>query len=349
MGGYILRRCLAGLVTLLVASFLVFLLVAISGNPLANLYANPHISPATIQAARIQLHLNEPLLERYWTWLTGMLRGNFGTSTTGQDIGAQLGARLLVTLRMVIPATILALIIAVLIGVVSAVKQYSILDHSMTGLAYLFYSTPVFVVAILLKDFFAVDVNNAAGHTLIYTIGQNTPGTTGAWNVFADSFAHTVLPVITLALVTYAGWSRYQRASMLDVLNADYVRLARAKGLFPRRVLYVHTLRNALIPITTVVALDFATHRRSADHRDRVRLGGHGPLLARRPDRPGKPGRVRGAGVAAGRGHRRDRLQHHRKPRLRTTGPEDPLCLTRSNPTRSTIRSCRRGRRTSAR
>jgi peptide/nickel transport system permease protein len=259
MGGYILRRCLAGLVTLLVASFLVFLLVAVSGNPLANLYANPHISPATIQAARIQLHLNEPLLERYWTWLTGMLQGNFGTSTTGQDVGAQLGARLLVTLRMVIPATILALIIAVLIGVVSAVKQYSILDHTMTGLAYLFYSTPVFVVAILLKDFFAVDVNNAAGHTVIYTIGQNTPGTTGAWPVFTDAFAHTVLPVITLALVTYAGWSRYQRASMLDVLNADYVRLARAKGLSPRRVLYVHTLRNALIPITTVVALDFAT------------------------------------------------------------------------------------------
>src|SRR5580693_1370734 len=118
MGGYILRRCLAGLATLLVASFLVFLLVAVSGNPLANLYANPRISPATIAAARIQLHLNEPLLERYLTWLTGILSGSFGTSTTGQGVGAQLGTRLLVTLRMVIPATILALILAVLIGVV---------------------------------------------------------------------------------------------------------------------------------------------------------------------------------------------------------------------------------------
>jgi len=259
MGGYILRRCLAGLVTLLVASFLVFLLVAVSGDPLAALKANPHVSPATIQAARVQLGLNQPLLERYWHWLTGMLQGNFGTSTTGQDVGAQLGVRLLVTLRMVVPATILAAIVAVLIGVMSAVKQYSILDHTMTGVAYLFYSTPVFVVAILLKDFLAVDVNNAAGHTVLYTIGQNTPGTTGAWPVFTDSFAHTVLPVITLALVTYAGWSRYQRASMLDVLNADYVRLARAKGLSPRRVLYVHALRNALVPITTVIALDFAT------------------------------------------------------------------------------------------
>jgi peptide/nickel transport system permease protein len=258
MGAYVIRRVFAGIVTLLVASFLVFLLVAISGNPLANLYANPHISRATIQAARLALHLNQPLLERYWTWLSDFVRGNFGQSTTGQSVGSELGTRLLVTLRMVIPATIIAAVIAIFIGVISAVRQYSIWDHAMTGLAYLFYSTPVFVVAILFKDFFAVDVNNSIGHTVLYTIGQNNPGTTGAWNVFTDSLAHTVLPVITLVVVTYAGWSRYQRASMLDVLNADYVRLARAKGLSPRRVLYVHALRNALIPVTTVMALDFA-------------------------------------------------------------------------------------------
>jgi peptide/nickel transport system permease protein len=129
----------------------------------------------------------------------------------------------------------------------------------LTGLSYLLYSTPVFVVAILLKDFLAVDVNKAAGHTVLYTIGENTPGTTGTMNVILDTAAHTVLPVLTLVLITYAVWSRYQRAAMLDVLNADYVRLARAKGLSPRRVLYVHALRNALIPVITVVALDFAT------------------------------------------------------------------------------------------
>jgi peptide/nickel transport system permease protein len=258
MSGYIIRRCLAGLVTLLVASFLVFLLVAVSGDPLANLKANPHVSPATIAAAKQQLHLDQPLLQRYWTWLTGVLHGDFGLSTTGQPVSSQLGQRILVTLTMVIPATIIAAVIAVFIGVVGAVKQYSITDHVMTGFAYLFYSTPVFIVAILLKDFLAVDVNNAAGHTVLYTIGQNTPGTTGTWAVFTDALQHTVLPVITLVLITYAGWSRYQRASMLDVLNADYVRLARAKGLAPRRVLYVHALRNALIPVTTVIALDFA-------------------------------------------------------------------------------------------
>lgn len=244
---------------LFVASFLMFLLVSLSGDPLAQLRANPHISPATIQAARLQLHLNEPLLQRYWLWLDGFAHGSFGTSTTGQPVGAQVGARLLVTVRLVVPAVLISLVLGVLVGVVSAVRQYSILDHVLTGLAYLMFSTPVFVVAILLKDFLAVDVNKAAGHAVLYTVGENTPGTTGTMNIALNTAAHTVLPVLTLVLITYAGWSRYQRAAMLDVLNADYVRLARAKGLTPRRVLYVHALRNALIPVTTVVAVDFAT------------------------------------------------------------------------------------------
>jgi peptide/nickel transport system permease protein len=255
---YIIRRVAAGIAILLIASFLIYVMVSLSGNPLAALNANPHISKATIAAARAELHLNQPLLQRYWTWLTGVLHGDFGVATTGQNVGPQILPRLVVTLQMVIPATIVSIILGVVIGVIGAVKQYSILDHISTGLAYFFYSTPVFVLGILLKDFLAVDVNKAIGHTVLYTVGQNTPGTTGTGAVLVDAIAHTVLPVLTLVLITYAAWSRYQRSSMLDVLNADYIRLARAKGLMPRRVLYVHALRNALIPITTVIALDFA-------------------------------------------------------------------------------------------
>jgi peptide/nickel transport system permease protein len=258
MAAFLIRRLLAGIVTLLVASLLLFLLVAVSGNPLGTLMANPHVSPATIAIARHQLGLDEPLLERYWNWLVRMLQGNFGTSTTGQPIGPELANRLVVTLQMVIPATILAVILAVFLGVLSAVRQYSLLDHIQTAVAYLCYSTPVFVVAILLKDYLAIKLNSAVGHTVLYTIGQNTPGTTGGWHVFTDALGHTVLPVLALTIVTYAAWSRYQRASMLDVLNADYVRFARAKGLKPGRVLYVHALRNALVPVVTVIALDFS-------------------------------------------------------------------------------------------
>jgi peptide/nickel transport system permease protein len=259
MAAFLIRRTLTGLLTLLVASFLLFLLVAVSGDPLAQLKARPNVPLSTIVAAQHQLGLDQPLLDRYWHWLINMFQGNFGMSTTGHPVGSQLGSALIVTLQMVVPATILSAIVAVLIGVVSAVRQYSWLDHVLTALSYVFYSAPVFVVAILLKDFLAIQFNKAVGHTVLYTIGENTPGTTGTWNVFTNTLGHTVLPVLTLTIVTYAAWARYQRAAMLDVLGADYVRFARAKGLSPRRVLYVHALRNALIPVVTVVALDFAT------------------------------------------------------------------------------------------
>jgi peptide/nickel transport system permease protein len=258
MGAYILRRVGAGLLVIAIGSFFLYILVSLSGNPLAQLMANPHISPATIRAARIELHLNEPLLQRYWTWLTGVVHGNFGISTLGQPVGPQIWPRMWVTLQMVIPAVLISVVLGVGLGVMSAVRQYSVRDHISTGLAYIFYATPVFVIAILLKDFLAVKIDNLFGRPILYTIGQNNPGTTGAWSVFVDDVAHDVLPVLTLVLITYAAWSRYQRSSMLDVLNADYIRLAKAKGLSRRRVLYVHALRNALIPVTTVIALDFA-------------------------------------------------------------------------------------------
>jgi len=258
MWAYLLRRVLAGIIVLFVLSFGVFILVALSGNPLAALQATPGISRATIAAAGAQLHLNEPLVDRYWGWLVGLLHGSFGYSYTGQPVGPQIAQRLLVTVKLVVPAVILSVLLGVIVGVISAVRQYKPVDHVSTGLAYLFFSTPVFVLALLLKDFLAVDVNRAVGHTILFTVGESTPGITGAWNVFVDEVQHAVLPVVTLTLVTYATWSRFQRAAMLDVLNADYIRLARAKGLSPRRVLFVHALRNALIPVVTVVAIDFA-------------------------------------------------------------------------------------------
>jgi len=258
MWAYLLRRVLAGIIVLLVLSFGVFILVALSGNPLAALQATPGISRATIAAAGAQLHLNEPLVDRYWGWLVGLLHGSFGYSYTGQPVGPQIAQRLLVTVKLVVPAVILSVLLGVIVGVISAVRQYKPVDHVSTGLAYLFFSTPVFVLALLLKDFLAVDVNRAVGHTILFTVGESTPGITGTWNVFVDEVQHAVLPVVTLTLVTYATWSRFQRAAMLDVLNADYIRLARAKGLSPRRVLFVHALRNALIPVVTVVAIDFA-------------------------------------------------------------------------------------------
>jgi peptide/nickel transport system permease protein len=259
MTGYILRRCLAAVVILFVASFLIYVLVAESGDPLATLRANPHVTQATIEAARHRLGLDQPLLQRYWDWLTHFVRGDFGKSTEGTSVKPALWQRLGVTMKMVLPATLIAAVVAIALGILGAVRQYKIDDHVSTTLAYIFYATPVFVLGILIKDFFAIKVNNAVGDTVLYTVGDNTPGFTGSWSArLLDDVEHAALPVLTLVLVSYAAWSRYQRASLLDVLNSDYVRFARAKGLSRRRVLIKHALRNALIPITTVIALDFA-------------------------------------------------------------------------------------------
>lgn len=260
MTAFVVRRVAAGIVILFVASFLTYLLVAESGDPLATLKANPHTTQATIEAAKARLGLDHSLLDRYWLWLSHFVQGDFGKSTQGRQVEPQLWQRLGVTMKMVLPATIIAAVIAIGLGILGAVRQYKLDDHVSTTLAYIFYATPVFVLGILLKDFVAIKINNGVGHTALYTVGDGTPGFTGSFGArMLDDVQHAVLPVLTLVLVSYAAWSRYQRASLLDVLNSDYVRFARAKGVPRRRVLLKHALRNALIPVTTVIALDFAT------------------------------------------------------------------------------------------
>jgi peptide/nickel transport system permease protein len=166
--------------------------------------------------------------------------------------------RLAVTLRLVLVATVIGVLIAIAIGVFSAVRQYSVFDYGSTALAFIFYSMPVFWLAAVLKDI-GIRINRSVGHTIFYTFGERTPnlanGLVGTWS---DRIGHLILPSLTLILISVAGWSRYQRATMLDVLHTDYVRTARAKGLSESQVLRRHALRNALIPVVTVVALDFS-------------------------------------------------------------------------------------------
>lgn len=259
MIGFILRRLLAGVLTIVAASILVFLLVSYSGDPLAILRANPHIPPAVIAARERLLHLNDPIWERYWIWASHAIRGNLGNSISGNAVGPQLWNKLGLTLRLVLGATALSVLFGIGLGVLSARRQYSAVDYTATFTSFVFFSTPVFVLGILLKQFLAVHVNLALGHTILYTLGQqNAILETSFVSRLGDYFEHTVLPVVTLTLVTYPAWSRYQRAEMLEVQNADYVRLARAKGISARRVLLRHVLRNALIPVVTVIGLDTA-------------------------------------------------------------------------------------------
>jgi peptide/nickel transport system permease protein len=142
--------------------------------------------------------------------------------------------------------------------VLSATRQYSWLDYTFTFFGFVFLSMPAFWTGVLLKQI-ALNVNEATGRRTFFTIGaRSTEPEPGVWNTITDVFGHAVLPTISLALITYAAWSRFQRSSMLEVLNSDYIRLARAKGLSPRRVLVKHALRTALIPMVTVSAIAIA-------------------------------------------------------------------------------------------
>jgi peptide/nickel transport system permease protein len=256
--GFILRRLAISIPILLVASFLVFLLVAVAGDPLAQLRAQPGVSESTIRVRERQLGLDKPLLERYGEWIKGAAHGDLGDSVEfNEPVSDVLQRRLGVTFRLVFVATVLGVLIAVAIGVVSAVKQYSLFDHGSTLLAFMFFSMPVFWLAAVLKDV-GIRINQAVGHRIFFTIGEQTPNlSSGFVALWTDRVGHMILPSLTLILISVAGWSRYQRATMLEVLDADYVRTARAKGLSSAQVIRKHALRNALIPVVTVVALDF--------------------------------------------------------------------------------------------
>jgi peptide/nickel transport system permease protein len=261
MVSFIIRRLLISIPVLVLSSVLVFLLVANSGDPLGDLKGrNPPVPKQVLDLRRHELNLDKPLPARYWIWITGFVRGDMGTAVNGREVRTLLGERLVVTMRMIILATIVALVLAILTGVISAVRQYHISDYTFTFAGFLFLSMPVFWLAALLKEYVAIKFNQAFGHRVFYTVGAETPNLTGSLvHRLGDYAGHLVLPMLTLALISYASWSRYQRSTMLDVLSSDYIRLARAKGLSRSRVMVRHALRNALIPIATVVAIDTGT------------------------------------------------------------------------------------------
>ncbi|GIU87678.1 MAG: peptide ABC transporter permease [Acidimicrobiia bacterium] len=260
MLGFILRRILVSIPVLAVASFVVFLLVASAGDPLADLRALPGVSEETIRVRERELGLDRPLLARYGEWAGDVLRGDLGHSTSlNEPVDELLLRRLGVTFRLVLAATVVGVVLAVAVGVWSARRPGSVFDHSSTVLSFVFFSMPVFWLAAVLKDL-GIRVNDLVGRRIFFTVGEETPGLdAGLVATWADRIGHLLLPSLTLVLISVAGWSRYQRASMIEALQADYVRTARAKGLTEGQVLRRHALRNALLPVVTVVALDFST------------------------------------------------------------------------------------------
>lgn len=266
---YIIRRVLISIPVLLVATFLAFSLVTAMGDPLAEWKTSKPRTPAAVAAEEQAVGYDKPFFERYGSWLVDFAKGDWrsnvvpGDATT-QQVRPQVMSALWVTVRLVLGAEVLAFLIGVLIGVVGAVRQYSMFDYSVTGIAFVLFSMPIACIAIILK-YAGIQLNNWMQSALnltdanrwITTAGPPPGGFSGGF--FHQVYQYTgayVLPSLSLMFISFALYSRFQRGSMLDVLNADYVRTAQAKGLSQARVVFRHAFRNALIPVVTVAALN---------------------------------------------------------------------------------------------
>jgi peptide/nickel transport system permease protein len=208
----------------------------------------------TYNNLRHKYHLDRAIPVRYWFWLKDAVTNKLGTSlVTSQPIWPDIKRTAGHSLQVIFLAEIIALILGVSVGIFSAIRQYSAFDYTFTGLSFLGYAMPTFWLALLLQILF-VDIYLKFHVRIFYTAGLNNPGY-GTWSL--DRLQHIGLPVITLTIISFALYSRYMRASMLDVINTDYVRTARAKGLSEKKVIMRHVFRNALIPIATIAALNF--------------------------------------------------------------------------------------------
>ncbi len=255
MTRFLARRFLNYVVLLALASFLTFGLTSLTFSPLDNLLQrNPRPPAAVIEAKAAELDLGKPIPVRYAHWASGAIRGDFGTTVAGQPVSDELWRRIGVSLRLVLIGSVLGTFIGVVVGAWGAIRQYRVSDRVITLLSLLLISTPTFVIANLLI-LGALKVNSVLGFQLFEYTGETSSTVTGgAWAQFTDRLQHLVLPTFTLALFAIAGFSRYQRNAMLDVLGQDFIRTARAKGLTRRQALFKHGLRTALIPMATLFA-----------------------------------------------------------------------------------------------
>jgi peptide/nickel transport system permease protein len=256
---FLARRLLNYLVLLALASFLTYCLTSLAFSPLDSLLQrNPRPPQAVIDAKAHALGLDNPIPIRYAHWASHVVSGDFGTTITGQPVASTLWRRVGVSLRLLIIGSVTGTVLGVVAGAWGAVRQYRPSDRIVTMLALLVLSTPSFVIANLLI-LGALRVNWAVGIHLFDYTGETSPGVgAGAWAQLLDRLRHLILPTLTLALIGAAGYSRYQRNAMLDVLGQDFIRTARAKGLTRRRALLKHGLRTALIPLATLFAYGVA-------------------------------------------------------------------------------------------
>src|SRR5574339_233143 len=275
MVNYIIRRLVQAIPQLFLISIILFMLMQSFGYPIASLGVRTPPRSADKERLRRQLGLDQPLYVQYMVWLVGndwmkidmdgegvreppgkrlgVLRGDFGNSLISKRPVLELIAeRLPNTLLLMITAEVVIIVLSLLLGIYSAIKQYSFFDNLVTGLSFVWYSMPIFLFALLSMYLFSINFKEW-GLPYLPTVGMFDPQVGRTRGQIA---LHMILPVLSLSIISVAGYSRYVRSSMLEVLGLDYIRTARAKGLRELLVITRHALRNATLPFVTLIGLD---------------------------------------------------------------------------------------------
>ena len=254
---YLLRKIVGWGVIVILATNVTYFLASLFLDPRSN-YAGrrPPLSPEEIDSllAPYNLSPNTPLLERWWTWLTGIVtRWDWGASPLGDSVNEQISFRIWVSAQLTIVATLMSIVIGVAVGVYTASRQYRRADRAWQGISIITMNTHV-VVASIAVVWLGLKINEWTGRRIFYVTGSASPDVTGFAPKLVDFAQHLILPTISLIIISYAGYHFLQRTLLLDNLNADYVRTARAKGLTKSQAIRRHALRTSFIPVATSVA-----------------------------------------------------------------------------------------------
>ncbi len=275
VGRYLVRRLLQTIPLLFVISVVLFVLMNSIGDPLATMGGRTRLRSEDRMRLERQLGLDQPLYMQYLFWLVGndwmrfdmdgdgepetqgarrgVLRGDLGNSLVERrPVGEIIGERIPNTLILMVPAELAIIVLSLAIGMISALKQYSLLDHVFTALSFITYSMPVFWLGLMLMFIFSVNFKEW-GLPYLPTLGMYDPG---AEKTVFELVRHMVLPVLTIAAISIAAYSRYIRSNMLEVINSDYVRTAHSKGLHERIIIWRHAFKNASLPLVTLIGLD---------------------------------------------------------------------------------------------
>ena len=272
---YLIRRLLLVIPAMFGISLVLYTVLALApGDPFAELAANPAVPPEVAAALRAKFGLDDPVWIRYWRWLSAMLQGDWGFSFQSRmDVERLILQRLPTTLLVIGAAQLIAILVALPVGVLAGTRPYSLFDQIANTLAFVGFSLPTFFTGLLLILVFSIQLDWLP---FVYRADIDATG----WRFYWEHIKQSIMPVMVLGLFQGASLVRYVRSSVLDVVRLDYVTTARAKGIGERKVITGHVVRNALIPVVTLVALQMPVVFGGAIITEQIfRVPGIGSLL----------------------------------------------------------------------